>query len=51
MHSHLFIHSHKGGLTIGLTVKPPLMRMYKQVRKLNVKLHLKKITSKVYAKS
>ena len=50
IHSYLFIHSHKGGLTIGLLVKPPLMKMYKQIRKLNLKLHLKKITSKLYAK-
>ena len=32
-------------------VKPPLMRMYKQVRKLNLKLHLKKIKFKIYTKS
>ena len=51
IHSHWFIHSHKGGLTIVLMVKPPLMKMYKQIRKLNLKLHLKKITSKIYAKS
>ena len=40
-----------GGLIIGLMVKPPLTRMYKQVRKLNLKLHLKKITSTIYVKS
>ena len=27
------------------------MRIYKQIRKLLIKLHLKKITSKIYAKS
>ena len=27
------------------------MSMYKQIRKLQLKLHLKKITSKIYAKS
>ena len=41
------MHSHKGGLTIDLTT---LMRMYKQIRKLHLKLPLKKITSKIYAK-
>ena len=40
-----------GSLTVGLMVKPPDMRIYKQVRKLNLKLHLKNITSKIYAKS
>ena len=38
----MFIHSHKGSLTIGLMGKPPLMKMYKQIRKLNLKFHLKK---------
>ena len=47
----MFIHSHKGSLTTGLMVKPPLMRMYKQVQKLHLKLHLKKIISKIYTKS
>ena len=28
-----------------------LMRMYKQIRKLHTKLHIKKITSKICAKS
>ena len=42
------MHSHNVGLTIDLTT---LMRMYKQIRKLHLKLHLKKITSKIYAKS
>ena len=51
IHSHLFIHSHKSGLTIGLMVKPPLMRIYKKIKQLNLKLHLTKITSKIYAKS
>ena len=51
MHSHLFIHSQKSGLTIGLMVKPTLMKMYKKIRKLNLKLRLTKITSKIYAKS
>ena len=36
---------------MGLMVKAPLMRKYKQIRELNLKLHLKKITSKIYAKS
>ena len=47
IHSHLFLHSHNGGLTVGLLVKPPLMKMYKQIRKLNLKLHLKRIVSKI----
>ena len=51
IHSHLFIHSHKGGLTIALMAKPPVMERYKQIRKLNIELHLKMITSKIYAKS
>ena len=51
MQSHLFIHSHKGGLNISLMVKLPYMRIYKQIRKLNLKLHLPKITSKTHAKS
>ena len=29
----------------------PLMRIYKQIRKLHLKLYLKEITSKIYAKS
>ena len=56
VHSHLFIHSHKGGLTIDLIFKPPLVRIYEQIRQLNLKLHLRlhlkpKITSKIYSKS
>ena len=43
IHSHIFTRSHKGGLTIGLMVKTPLAEMYKQIRKLNLKLQLKKI--------
>ena len=45
IHCHLFMHYHKGGLTI----RP--MRIYKEIRKLHLKLHLKNITSKIYAKS
>ena len=45
----MFIHSHKGDLTIGIMVKPTLIKMNKQIRKLNLKLHLKKVTSKIYA--
>ena len=40
-----------GGLTIALMAKPPVMERYKQIRKLNIELHLKMITSKIYAKS
>ena len=47
INSHLFKHSYKGGLTIGLMHQ----WMYKQIRKLHLKLHLKKIISKIYAKS
>ena len=43
--SHLFMYSHKGGLTIDLMI------IYKQIWKLHLKLHLKTITSKIYAKS
>ena len=32
-------------------VKPPLMRMHEQIRKLSQKFDLKNITSKIYAKS
>ena len=28
IHSHLFIHSHKGGLTIGIMIKPPWVAFY-----------------------
>ena len=51
IHSHLLVHSQKGGLIMFLMVEPPLMRMYKQIRKLFLKLHLKKITSEIYANS
>ena len=36
-----FINFHKGGLTIRLMVKQPLMKMYGRIRKLNLKLHHK----------
>ena len=39
------MHSHEGGWNID--DQTTLIRMYKQIRK----LHLKKITSKMYAKS
>ena len=45
INSHLFMHSHRGSLSIDLMIKTILMRMYKQIRK----LHLTKITSKIYA--
>ena len=35
---------------MSLMVKPPLMRMCKQIRQLNLNLHLKKTASKIYAK-
>ena len=46
-----FIHSHKGAFTIGLILNtpPPIMRMYKQIRKLNLKFHLKKVIFKISA--
>ena len=44
------MHSPKSGWTIDLMIKPPL-RECKQIRKLHLKLHLKKITSKIYDKS
>ena len=42
------MHFHLSGLSIDQTT---LMKIYKQIRKLRLKLHLKKITSKIYAKS
>ena len=42
------MHSYKGGLSID--DQTTLIRMYKQIRKLQLKLHLKKITSNIYAK-
>ena len=48
INSHLFMNSQKGGLTIDLMIKPPLWEcINKLVRKLYLKLHLKKITSKI----
>ena len=43
IYSHLFKYSHKGGLSIGHMIKPPLMKMYKQIRKPNLNLHLKRL--------
>ena len=43
------MHSYKGGWSID--DQTTLIRMYKQIRKLHLKLHLKKIVSKIYAKS
>ena len=43
------MHSHKSGWSIDDQTTP--IRMYKQIRKLPLKLHLKKIVSKIYAKS
>ena len=48
INSHLFMHSHKGGLTI-CSNHP--MRMYKQTKVLQLKLHLEKVADKIYAKS
>ena len=45
------MHSHKGSLSIDLMIKPPLLSMYNQIRKLHLKLHLKKIASKVYVET
>ena len=45
INSNLLMHSHRGSLSIDLMIKTILMRMYKQIRK----LHLTKITSKIYA--
>ena len=41
------MHSHEGGWNID--DQTTLIRMYKQIRKLHLKLHLKKTTSKIYA--
>ena len=46
INSHLFMHSHKGG-----SEHRSYDLYYDQIRKLHLKLHLKKITSKLYAKS
>ena len=43
------MHSYKGGWSID--DQTTLKRMYKQIRKLRLKLHLKTIVSKMYAKS
>ena len=51
INSHLFIHSHKGGLTKDFYDQTTLMRMYKQIWKLHLKQDLKKITSKIYLKN
>ena len=43
------MHSYKGDWSIDN--QTTLIRMYKQIRKLYLKLHVKKIVSKIYAKS
>ena len=56
---HLLIPINSEGLYIqgwfdhrsGVLYQNPLMRIYKQIRKLHLKLYLKEITSKIYAKS
>ena len=37
------MHSHKGSLSIDLMIKTTPMGMYKQIRKLHLKLHLKRL--------
>ena len=45
------MHSHKGWFDHRFYDQITLKRMYNQIRKLYVKLHVKKIISKIYAKS
>ena len=48
------MHSHKGGLSIDLMIKPPLWECINKLEKLKLlirKLHLKKIASKIYTKN
>ena len=44
------MHSHKGSLSIDLMIKTTPMGMYKQIRKLHLKLHLKRFHLKYILK-